>query len=75
MSPDPATTVDRLTSRAFALRELLTPQIDQLEESRSCRDLIPHVLMVEGVGPCSHKQTVSRGHRYPRRSMAAGLGN
>jgi hypothetical protein len=53
MFPDPVTTVDRPTDRAFALPDLMTPQIVHFEQSRFWRDLTPQFLMVEGVGPCS----------------------
>jgi len=33
------------------LHELITPEIDQFDESRFWRDLTPQFLMVEGVGP------------------------
>jgi hypothetical protein len=51
--PDLGTNVDRQTGRAFALPELITPQIDHFEESRFWGDLIPQFLMVEGVGSCT----------------------
>jgi len=51
--PESGISVDRPTGRSFALHELITPQIDQFEESRFWRDLTPQFLMVEGVGPSS----------------------
>ena len=49
--PDPSTTFDRPTDRVFALPELITPQIDHLEDSRFWRDLAHQFRMVQGVGP------------------------
>ena len=68
--PDPGITDadGHPADRAFALPELITPQIDHFDESRLWRDLTPQFLMVEGVGPSDRVSVYEAGlaENFPR---------